>query len=114
MGSKTLSGIVEVENEIQQQVDAEEKHWQAWLEDLRRSLKDKAIEEEERLKQELDAAIAKAREEAEKEAEQIRAEAAKWVKRIGSLSDEKLREHVMRHLAEIVSGADSDRQDVQG
>lgn len=114
MGSKTLSGIVEVENEIQQQVDAEEKQWQKWLEDLRRDLEDEAVQEEERLKQELDADIAGARKEAEKEAEQIRAEAAKWVERIGSLSDEELRELVMRHLAEIVTGADSDRQDVQG
>lgn len=114
MGSKTLSGIVEVENEIQQQVDVEEKKWQKWLEDLRRDLEDEAVQEEERLKRELDAASAKARKEAEKEAEQIRAEAAKWVERIGSLSDEELREFVMRHLAEIVTGAGSDRQDVQG
>lgn len=114
MGSKTLSGIVEVENEIQQQLDAEEKHWQTWLEELRRSLEEEVVQEEARLKQELDAAIAKERRDAGEEAERQRAEAAKWVKRIGSLSDEELRKRVMRHLPEIVTGDDRDRQDVQG
>lgn len=107
--SDILSSVVEVENEIQRQLAAEERQWRGWLENARRKLETEAEQEDERLRRELESASAAARKEAEQEAELIGAEAEAWVERISALDDEALLTHILGRLGEIVTERERDR-----
>jgi hypothetical protein len=104
MEKDILAAIVEVENEIQEQLVAEERSAGAMLCDLGQKLADEAGQEERRLKESVQQAVTEARAEAEERAAAMVRDAKIRAEQLAGLDEETLERCIMRHLVRILPG----------
>jgi vacuolar-type H+-ATPase subunit H len=97
-----LCKVVAAEKEIRQMVDDEEARSREFIEKARKEAEEEVARELEDMKVSLAAAVEKARRHAEERAAAIKASARDKADRIGAISDERLREVVLEHLASIL------------
>ncbi len=106
MEKDILSAIVEVENDIQERLVAEQQHAGAELCRLGQELADETRREEERMAAALEQAVAAAGIEARKRAAAIVHDAETEAMRLATLTDGALEEHIMGYLHRILPGGD--------
>ncbi len=106
MEKDILSAIVDVEEEIQERLVAEQRRAGAELCELAQELAKKASQQEELLAAAMEQAVAAARIEAQKRATAIVHHAEMRAEQLAGLSDGALEQFVMRHLDRILPGDD--------
>ncbi len=104
MEKDILSAIVEVENDIQERLVAEQQRAGAELGSLGQELADEVRRGEVRLAAAMEQAVAAAGIEARKRAAAIVDDAEARAKRLAALTDGALEEHIMRYLQRILPG----------
>ncbi len=110
MNDDILTDIIAVEKEIRERLDAEREHAAAWLAEVRTGLEEGYRREEERLREELERALAAARSEAELESARLVAEATAQADRLTGIEDETLLQALDKHLVGLRPGDGDDRQ----
>ena len=104
MEKDILSAIVEVEEEIQEQLVAEERSAGARLCNLEQEVADESKREEGRLAEAVEQAVAAARAEAQERAAAIVHRAATLSEQLAGLDDGALERCIIKHLVRIVPG----------
>ena len=102
MAEQALDRIFEVEEELSARLVAEQEKIAAWLDNVRREIGEESREEEERLIAGLAEAAARVRDEALGEAARRRTEADARSLALGALSDERMREIILKYLQRIL------------
>ena len=104
MGEGILTDIVRLEEEIRIRLEGERQRAAALVAEARRERDAVISGEEERLREELDRAVAAAREETTREAQARMRDAAARAARLAALDDGFLRERVRARLAALLPG----------
>ncbi len=104
MEKDVLSAIMEVEEEIQERLVAEQRNAGAELCRLGREIEDETRREEAELTAAMEQAVAAAREMAREQGAAIVLEAETRAARMTGLGDETLEPLIMRHLVRILPG----------
>lgn len=102
MEKNILSKVVEVEREIQQRIEAEEINAKEWIEKVKKEVGDGIAREEAGLKEAFNIALKEARTVAERKASEIMSEVFSLEERLKAISDETLKEIIMRHITNIL------------
>jgi hypothetical protein len=102
MNGDVLSRIFEVEREISGRLDEEKRKISAWMDKVGREVEEEFREEEQKLIAALSQAAGRVREEAVLEAARRRSEAAAEGEALKGLSDERMREIVLKYLPGIL------------
>lgn len=117
MEKDILGKVIEVEKEIQERLRLEKSKSKEWLEGVKREVEEEIAREEERLKGTYNKAVEDARADAEKNASEIFRDAATLAERCHQISDETLKQIIMRHIITILPeeyGASKKAQDFLG
>lgn len=104
MEKDILSAIVEVEEEIQEQLVAEERTVAAKLCNLEQELAEESRREEGRLAEAVQQAVTAARAEAQERAAAIVQRTAALSEQVAGLDDGALERCILKHLVRIVPG----------
>ncbi|HLO25905.1 MAG TPA: hypothetical protein VK187_07315 [Geobacteraceae bacterium] len=104
MEKDILSAIVEVEEEIQEQLVAEERTVAAKLCNLEQELAEESRREEGRLAEAVQQAVTAARAEAQERAAAVVHRAATLSEQVAGLDDGALERCILKHLVRIVPG----------
>ncbi|HEX9206855.1 MAG TPA: hypothetical protein VF851_01375 [Steroidobacteraceae bacterium] len=105
MQQSTLQEILGVEQEIREQLDAERERASRWLEEARRRIQAEHEAEVARLQDGAGQREEAARRAARQKAETILAQAQAAANAVTRLTDDELRQAIVRHVACIVPGA---------
>jgi len=112
MEKDILAGVIEVEAEIKRRLEAERKKAGEWLGKEKKDIEEEAVREENRLRQDFQAALETKRRDAEKKALEILHAARSRADRLENITDEALRGIISKYIIRIIPGADHDSPDV--
>lgn len=102
MENDVLAKVISVEKEIQDCLEGERAKAREWLDEVRKETAEELIKGEELIRKALDESLKQARDEAMEKAEILRKETEEWAERLMKLSDETLREIIMRRIKMIL------------
>lgn len=102
MEKDILSKVIEVEGDIHKRISLEKERADELIENARKETEGEVIREEARLKSGLEMAIKEAKSDAEKSASEMISEADLVSLGLMNISDEELKEIIMRHIRKIL------------
>lgn len=102
MEKDILSKVIEVEGDIHKRINLEKERADELIENARKEAEGEVIREEARLKAGLEMAIKEAKSDAEKSASEMISEADLVSLGLMNISDEELKEIIMRHIRKIL------------
>lgn len=102
MEKDILSKVIEVEGDIHKRISLEKERADELIENARKEAEGEVIREEARLKAGLEMAIKEAKSDAEKSASEMISEADLVSLGLMNISDEELKEIIMRHIRKIL------------
>ena len=102
MEKDILSKVIEVEGDIHKRISLEKERADELIENARKEAEGEVIREEARLKACLDMAIKEAKSDAETSASEMISEADLVSLGLKNISDEELKEIIMRHIRKIL------------
>ena len=113
MADELLSSIIRLENEIQQQLKAEQVRAEQWLSRVRTEEQEKFLKISRQLEEADRSALKEARQRATEESSAIGRRETKRCRRLETLEDKELLEVLKRHVTRVLPGRVDDHQDVQ-
>ncbi len=102
MEDDVLAKVIIVEKEIQDCIETEKAKAREWLEEVRKETEEELIKAEEGIRRALDESLKHARDEAMAKAETLIKMTEEGADRLMKLSDETLREIIMRRVRMIL------------
>lgn len=102
MEKDILSKVIEVEGDIHKRISLEKERADELIDNARKEAEGEVIREDARLKAGLDMAIKEAKSDAEKSASEMISEADLVSLGLKNISDEELKEIIMRHIRKIL------------
>lgn len=107
MNQNVLQRVIDTEREIEQAIESEKKKISAWLTPIIADCEAVLTEEDERLRRDFQAAVAKGRQQAAENAARQQASCREQAAALENISDQQLQEIIIKHLAVILPHSSS-------